>query len=42
MYERLRSFILQVLPQLTMNWVLVETLSRIKNLRKGEFLFWLS
>jgi CRP-like cAMP-binding protein len=39
MHELLRSFIQQTLPQFTIDWMLVEPLLKIKNLRKGEFLF---
>jgi CRP-like cAMP-binding protein len=39
MYEPLRSFIQKTLPQFTIDWMLVEPLLEIRNLRKGEFLF---
>jgi CRP-like cAMP-binding protein len=39
MHEPLRSFIQQTLPQFTMDWMLVEPLLQVRDLRKGEFLF---
>jgi CRP-like cAMP-binding protein len=39
MHEPLRSFIQQILPQFTMDWMLVEPLLQTRNLCKGEFLF---
>lgn len=39
MYEPLRSFIQQILPQFTMDWMLIEPHLQIRNLRKGKLLF---
>lgn len=39
MHEPLRSFIQQILPQFTMDWVLLEPLLQTRKLCKGEFLF---
>jgi CRP-like cAMP-binding protein len=39
MHEPLRLFIQEILPQFAMDWVLVEPLLQVRNLRKGEYLF---